>query len=103
MKIIMSSPMRQPFQHRRVPGTRQVLNKYLQDRVFPNLTSGEKGTVNSNTSPNLYDKLELKELNAIFISFKYSFQLSEHTIPQLFLKVLYYLTGLQKCYYQIPI
>lgn len=99
MNIIMSSPMRQPFQHRRVPGTRQVLNKYLQDRVSPNLTSGEKGTVNANTS-NLYDK---RELNAIFISFKYSFQLSEHTIPQLFLKVLYYLTGLQKCYYQIPI
>lgn len=53
-------------------GTRQVLNKYLQDTVFPNLTSGEKGTVNLNTPPNLYEKLEHKELNAIFISLKYS-------------------------------
>lgn len=95
--------MSQPFQRSRVPGTRQVLNKYLQYRVCPNLTGREKGTVNSNTSPNLYDKLELEELNAAFISFKYSFQLPEHTIAQLFLNVLYYLAGLQKCYYQIPI
>lgn len=81
-----------------MPGTRQVVNKYLHDSVCPNLTGREKDTVNSNISPNLYDKLELEELYAAFINFKYSFQLPEHTISQLFLKVLHYLAGLQKCY-----
>lgn len=53
--------------------------------------------MNSNTSPSLYDKLELnKELNSTFISFKYSFQLQGDIPSHNYFKKFYTILQLNK-------